>query len=208
VAHECTEERFLKDVSKHIMTVELDQGVHRSIRFRQPDTYNMSFRLTTYPGGLCFSGDMGTFVFERTEDMFAFFRQKPYKDEKVPINVGYWMEKCEAQDTRCDGMREFDPERLREQVRECWEEHFEDRQDSDEARECWEEIEREILGADPNLYRVHDALYGFKHGDFTFYDSWEWRLTRPTFRMIWCLYAISWGIQQYDAAKNATQATA
>lgn len=205
---ECTEAMFLKDVAEHQMTVELDQGVHRSIRFGRPDSGMMHFRLTTWPGHLAFSGDMGTFVFSRLADMFEFFRSKPYKDEKVPIKVGYWMEKCDAQDTHGDGMLEFDPERLRERCKECWEEHFEDRIESDEAKECWSEIESSVLGANPYLTRVHDALAEFDHEGFQFYDAWEWNLTRPTFRMMWCLYAISWGIQQYDAATAPTQATA
>lgn len=214
--HECTEERFLKDVASHKMTIELDQGVHRSIRFAEPGTYNMSYRLTTYPGGLCFSGDMGTFVFERLEDMFSFFHTRPTEKAKVPINIGYWMEKCEAQDTRGDGMREFDMNVVRERVKEVWEEHFDPEHgdldapglDSQEAKECWEAIEREVLGTDPNPVRVYDALNDFEHEGFTFQDAWEWHLTRPTFRMIWCLYAIAWGIQQYDAAKTPAQATA
>ena len=202
---QCTEEQFLADVAKHQMAIEHDDGVFRSLRFYEPGTQNMSFRLNTWPGALAFSGDMSTFVFERLEDMFQFFRQKPYKDEKIPINVGYWMEKCEAQDTRGDGMREFDPEGLRERCREYWEEHFEDDLESDEAKECWEEIESQVLGTDPNLVRAYDALTEFEHDGFVFQDAWEWRLTRPTFRMIWCLYAIAWGIQQYDAAKIATE---
>lgn len=199
----CNESVFLADVAQHQMAIELDHGVHRSIRFAKPGTGIMHFRLTTWPGHLAFSGDMGTFVFSRLADMFEFFRSpRGHEDEKVPINVGYWMGKCDAQDTHGDGMREFDPERLKEHCREAWEEHFEDRLESDEAKECWEEIERSVLGADPNLARVHDALSEFEHEGFQFYDAWEWHLTRPTFRMMWCLYAISWGIQQYDAAKE------
>lgn len=209
MAHrQCTEEGFLRDVALHTMRIEHDDGVFRCLKFYKPGTGILSFRLTTWPGFLAISGDMGTFVFWRTEDMFTFFRQKPYKDEKVPINVGYWMEKCEAENTRGSGMREFDPERLREQCRDAWKVHFLDvyadddtEPDSDEAKECWEEIERRVLGCDPNLVRVHDALADFKHGGFTFQDSWEWRLTRPTYHLIWCLYAIAWGIQRYDEAK-------
>ena len=204
---ECTEDRFLKDVAAHIMTIELDQGVHRSIRFGQPGTSCMHFRLTTWPGHLAFSGDMGTFVFERLADMFQFFRARPEDGEKVPINIGYWMEKCEAQDTRGAGMREFDMDRVKERVKEAHHEHFENLR-SQEARDCWEAIKDQILRCDPNEVRVYDALNDFEHEGFRFRDVWEWRMTRPTYRMIWCLYAISWGIQQYDAAKIPAQATA
>lgn len=209
MAHfECTEDRFLEDVANHKLKILKDDGVMRHLRFAQPDTYNMSFNLTTWPGALAFNGDMGTFVFERLEDMFQFFRARPEDGERVPINVGYWMEKCEAQDTRCEGMREFDPEGFREHCREYWSEHFEDRTESEEAKECWTEIEDRVLSVDPNEVRAYDALNEFEHEGFEFRDAWEWRLTRPTYRMLWCLYAICWGIQQYDAAKNLAQATA
>lgn len=205
--HPCTEGQFLKDVASHVMTIELDQGCHRSLQFGRPGTSCMYFRLTTWPGHLAFSGDMGTFVFSRLHDMFEFFRQEPYQDEKVSVNVGYWMEKCEAQDTRGEGMREFDPDLLKEHVKEAHHEHYENLR-SQEARDCWEAIKDEVLGCDPNLVRVYDALSEFEHEGFSFRDAWEWHLTRPTFRMMWCLYAISWGIQQYDTAKIPAQATA
>ena len=204
---QCTEERFLADVAKHVMTIELDQGAHRSIRFGRPGSSCMYFRLNTWPGHLAFSGDMGTFVFERLHDMFEFFRKHQSDKDLVPINPGYWMEKCEAQDARGEGMREFDPSLLKHYVKEAHHEHYENLR-SQEARDCWDAIKDEVLGCDPNLVRVHDALSDFRHGDFSFQDAWEWHLTRPTFRMLWCLYAISWGIQQYDAAKIPAQATA
>jgi len=202
---QCTEERFLKDVAKHVMTIEADNGVHRCLKFSAPGTWCMGFRLTTYPGGICFSGDMGSFVFERLCDMFDFFRTKPRTRhdgtyEELPINPGYWMEKCEAEDTHGKGMREFDPSLLKEQVKEAHHEHFENLR-SREARNCWEEIKDRVLGCDPDLTRIHDALQDFGFEGFEFHDSWEWSLTRPTFRMIWCLYAITWGVRQYDAAE-------
>ena len=197
----CTEERFLKDVAKHVMTIELDQECHRSIRFGIPGSSCMYFRLTTWPGHLAISGDMGTYVFDRLCDMFEFFRQKPYKDEKLSINLGYWMEKCEAADTHGEGLREFDPDLLKEHVKAAHHEHFENLR-SQEARDCWEEIKDQILGCDPNLIRVHDALHDFEFEGFAFQDAWEWHLTRPTFRYTWACYAIAWGIQQYDAAKT------
>ena len=84
-------ESFLKDVSKHTMVVELDQGNHRSIFFGQPGTSNQHFCINTWRGHLCISGDMGCFVFSRTDDMFSFFR-----DEVLIIHESYWGEKLQA----------------------------------------------------------------------------------------------------------------
>lgn len=74
MSDQCTEKRFLGDVAKHQMTILRDDGVNRHVRFKQPNSSNMFFDLITWPGCLCYTGDMGTYVFRRLEDMFEFFR--------------------------------------------------------------------------------------------------------------------------------------
>ena len=74
----CTEQSFLKDVAEHQMTVLRDDGVNRHVQFRRPGTICMGFELITWPGYLCYTGDMGTYVFRRLEDMFEFFRTDRY----------------------------------------------------------------------------------------------------------------------------------
>lgn len=86
-------EAFLKDVESHRMTVLSDSGVNRSLKFENPNCSNLHFFITTWPGHLCISGDMGTFVFARIHDMFLFF------DGKEPqANMDYWSEKLIAQE--------------------------------------------------------------------------------------------------------------
>jgi hypothetical protein len=82
-------ERFLSDVATHEMTVVADEGNVRHLLFKAPDTVTQYFNLTTWPDHLCISGDMGTYVFSRLEDMFDFFRENK-------INPGYWHEKVKA----------------------------------------------------------------------------------------------------------------
>ena len=72
--HECTEQRFLDDVKNHQISIIKDDGLHRFIRFKRPDSTSYWFDLITWPEFLCISGDCGTYVFSRTEDMFKFFR--------------------------------------------------------------------------------------------------------------------------------------
>lgn len=194
-----TQDRFLKDVAEHKLAIEQDQGVFRHIRFAKPGSYCMSFMLTTWPGHLAITGDMGTFVFSRLRDMFEFFRSKPEGREKLYINLSYWAEKCEAQDNRGRGIREYDQEVLRRYARDEWENHFEERQDSPEALECWNEIQDEVLCAD-TMHDAHLALRDFDSHGFRFDDAWEWNLESYTCTFEWCCYAIAWGIQQYDAA--------
>ena len=88
-----TLEIFLEDVASHQLTVNLDQDVYRDITIKKPNDVHMHYNITTRPGFLMFSGDMGDFIFERTNDMFGFFRSE---DEKYYINPGYWGEKVQA----------------------------------------------------------------------------------------------------------------
>jgi len=93
-----TEERFLRDVEKHEMKILLDDGIYRNVVFKNPDDSCFWFGLQTWPNNLCFYGDMGTFVFARLADMFAFFRDINGEGPLRP-NVQYWSEKIMATDT-------------------------------------------------------------------------------------------------------------
>ncbi|WP_026300935.1 hypothetical protein, partial [Thioalkalivibrio sp. ALE23] len=77
-------ENLVKDVIKrlaaHQITIEKDEGEYRSIRFSAPNTVINSFTLTTWPGYIAISGDLGTYVFCRLPDMFEFFRQGAHGD--------------------------------------------------------------------------------------------------------------------------------
>jgi hypothetical protein len=82
-------------VKDHVMEIMHDDGIYRHVVFKRPNTGCMSYSLTTTPGRLIYAGDMGCFVFERTRDMFSFFRAD--KHEREP-NFGYWHEKLVAID--------------------------------------------------------------------------------------------------------------
>lgn len=188
-----TEESFLKDVSKHVLTVLHDDGVHRHRSFSQPDSSNMYFSIVTYPHFLVYSGDMGCYVFSRINDMFQFFRGK--QEGPLRINEGYWAEKLEATD-RPDGHREFDPASFKEYVVE-WLNELEANQ------ELRERVDDEILGCvDDGEIRARDALVGFEYeGRRPFQDSWDHNFDEYTHRFVWCCYALAWGIRQYDSLK-------
>jgi hypothetical protein len=205
-----------------------DNGMFRCLRFDKGGSFNMHFNLTTWPGYLCISGDMGCFVFSRLDDMFDFFRTEPRKlhdgtQRTLPINPSYWGEKAQAVNPT-NGMKVFDMDRFRECVKEDFDAHFlgaddefEDADDSDEAKvahleakaECWEAIEREVLELDwETLEGAHRAAHDFEHEGFSFQDFYEHDMTAYAYHFIWCLYAITWGIRQYDASKAPAQAEA
>lgn len=91
------ESRFPGDIATHQMTVKRNDGIYRHLRFGQPGTGTMAFSLTTWPGYLAYTGDMGDYMFCRLDDMFQFFRT-----DRQP-NYGYWAEKVVAMDKQ-DGI--------------------------------------------------------------------------------------------------------
>jgi hypothetical protein len=99
---------FLRDVDAHVMHIKQDEGVFRHIRFSQGGSSVYHFDITTWPGYLCISGDMGCFVFARTADMFTFFRGDR-------INPQYWAEKIQATNNR-SGHRSFSIDLLKQAV--------------------------------------------------------------------------------------------
>lgn len=187
--HPCSQDRFLNDVQHLEMTILRDEDVHRHVRFKQPGTTTYMFDLITWPGHLCYSGDMGTYVFSRIEDMFAFFRNAPRDCLKgsLYINPGYWSEKVLAADKHGkieEYVEEIARRRLLAELREGVEDKAERREIYDAVSVC--------------LDNEHDAREVFAEH---FSDSWEWDLSDFTYSFIWCCYALTWGIQQYDAAK-------
>lgn len=228
-----TSEQFLNDVKDHKLSIIRDDGVYRHIRLAEPGTSCMHFDLITWPGYLCYTGDMGTYVFTRTQDMFCFFRG----DGKLRINLGYWSEKLVAVDGRSKGgsAKEFSEEKFRaviNQYRVDWiRSHSEGRQSlqgdrrdlltKDERRELWESVEDRVFGAldDYGEHGASMAAYEFSYiprrpgqqvprRSWQFTDLFEHDFTEYTFHFVWCCYALAWGIQQYDAMKEAASVPA
>lgn len=215
--YSCTEDRFLKDVEQHIMTVLRDDGVHRHIRFKGPQCSAYWFDLITWPGTLCIDGDCGTYVFRRMEDMFEFFRidRDWLRDgATLSINPGYWGEKLQA--TANGGFKEFSEDSFRENVKRFFDDWVESNQPDDDCdadilkefnlqkHHLWEEIDDEVLsyiedGAHACYQRVYDFTSETVPG-FAFNDFWEVSSDEYTFHFIWCCYAITWGVNAYDDA--------
>jgi hypothetical protein len=231
--YQCTEDRFLKDAGSHAMTVIRDDGIHRHLEFRKPSPAGSEywFQLITYPGELVITGDMGTYVFRRLEDMFEFFRinRKDWSFNKdgLSINPSYWSEKLQA--TPAKGFEEFSGESFRTNVKEAFDNWVESnkpyadddcedctkeqREAFDEAKaKLWESLSDDVLlcTKDGDV-RAFDAASDFqwKEADwrFSLEDCWEWHCNEYTFHFIWCCYAIAWGIKTYDESKTTNQAT-
>lgn len=183
--------RFIRDVRDHQMTIELDQGVHRSIKFGRTGSSNMHFRLNTWPGHLAISGDMGSYVFSRTADMFTFFRDA---DMACKINPQYWAEKADAVD-RQGGAKRFCLDKLAGAVREHaqeWEVRLGD------AVKINAEVEDLATTEFSNEHEAYEAIRDFEASDGNGFTDFERSLRDWDFGYLWLCYAIVWGIKKYD----------
>lgn len=218
-----TESAFLKDVENHVMEVLHEDGLHRHLRFRDPGTMCMHFDLVTWPGYLCYTGDMGTYVFTRLADMFEFFRtDRAYAlrtGRRLGVNLSYWSEKLEAVigSRRGGSAEEFDPAKFRKVVNEYrlnWiRGDGRDLLTKEERRELWESVDSDVLqriedGEQLAYAAAHD--FGWKPQRYprwsgrswSFDDLWEHNFNDYTRRFRWCCFALAWGIEIYDRSKE------
>jgi len=213
--HQCEEQQFLKDISSHEMTIIRNDDVDRHIRFSRPGSSCYRFDLITWSGHLCITGDCGTYVFQRIHDMFEFFRMDKHDfnhrpDRLLNINPSYCGEKLLSIGTNA-GYKEFDDELFKKEVREYFDEWKDScSKPSHEIAELWEEIESQVLNCVcDGEHEAYRAVYYFEHDGFQFQDFFDGGGTeRYTFHYLWCLYAIVWGIQQFDAAEKENSKSA
>lgn len=185
-------EEFLNHVKNHQMIIKNDSGVHRHLLFKQPNTIDRYFNITTWDGHLCISGDMGTYVFRRLTDMFYFFRGEG-------INLGYWSEKLEA--GKC---KEYSPEKARAALDQEFE-NWLDYRGKDASKGFIENEKSELDNIDTDDY--HEFVEAVRNwcpnkGGVQLDDFWEHDLYEYTYHFTWCCHAIVWAIEQYDKHKE------
>lgn len=197
-------ERFPGDVAKHELVVQLDQGVYRHLTCREPGTSVHAFNVTTWPGYLAITGDMGAFVFSRLHDMFEFFGM-----DEGRVSLSYWAEKLVATGKYGGGEKEFSPDLFRRTVRERFAEWLrEHRHDFTyrELREVRDEFHDTVLpAADEGEHEARRAVNNLSFGRReVISDFWDYSLTEYTYHFVWCCHAIVWAIRQYRTFKAAT----
>lgn len=186
---EKVKQAFLKDVSNFEIKILRDDNLYRHIRCGHKNgSSNHRFWITTWPGYLAITGDMGDFLFSRIEDMFIFFR-----DPHMRINPSYWDEKVKATSVFGDGTKKFSVEKFREAV-------LNDARENLGVNDLNQNIMKEL---DPLLsleteYECIHAIQSFYSEKVAFYDFWEHDTKEWTFHFIWLCYAIVWTINEYD----------
>ena len=197
---------FKRDIRKHKLTVNLDNGLYRDITIQKPGSRNMQYHITTRPGFLMFTGDMGCFVFERSTDMFDFFRQNDLKT----INPGYWAEKLEGHDSR-NGHKEVDHEKIRNALKSDLKDFLANMDRSDPE---YRQNRADAIGAVDNFCRYTEEDFYIHEiqnwdadcaGGFELVDFWEHSTESHTFHYLWCCYAIVYAIHLYDRYKQKEQ---
>jgi hypothetical protein len=198
------------------MAVELNNGIYRRVVFkRRENAWLHRFELVTWPGALCIRGDVGTYVFSRLNDMFEFFRS-PMKegDERLYIDANYWAEKLIASDCngrRGDGVMRYDSDLFCDYVKRRYVEHVRARMHGkpDERRALRSALEDDVLSmADEGEDAARRAADDFECEGFRLTDFWEVELRDYTTQFIWALYAIAWGIREFDKVQASTDAVA
>lgn len=199
---------FLRDVATHELTIIRNDGLYRHLRFKRPDTSSMYFDLITWPGHLCYTGDMGTYVFSRISDMLEFFRRDCA--DQLPINPGYWSEKVLGVDggRHAGCVFEYDHDKYLAVVNEYLDDWLEDLSE-EHQEELKEAVQDEVLRlADDhdehgNYARAYEFSAKVDGKNYQFTDFFERSMRRFTDRYLWCCRALVWGIGLYDAALPA-----
>jgi len=197
VNREKVKECFLKDTAKHSMVIEKDDGVFRHIVFSNNGSSVYKFRLTTFPGYLVVSGDMGEWIFSRIYDMFNFFGDSK---EKLSINPSYWSEKLDASK---DGYSEFSERMFSYTVNRDVKEYINENDvDDDKMKEIKEELE--FMIGDANEYNCYEKMHEFDYNlDLSIFQySFEYSFKEYTHHYLWACFAVVWGINKYNESKE------
>lgn len=199
-------QRFLNDTKGHTMDIRHDDGVYRDIVFSRNGSSMFLFSLATTPGTLLYTGDMGTFVFRRTQDMFQFFHHPSQNAPRHP-DFSYWHEKLEAADKHdgsCSDSKEILFERLREFISDDPDDDM-DRSTKVEIKSFIDDLESRSEDMHfVEIYREADQFYIGPNTspDFHFSDLWDYNYKAFTDRFIWACYAIQWGVAKYFSHKQ------
>lgn len=166
----------------HRIQVLRADGLYRHYRCRNSGSCIDGFDIVTWPGSLCYTGDMGDFLFQRTDDMVAFMG-------RACRSPSYAAEKCVASghERVLGGVYEFRREVLVELLDEAREEQRGSRHperdldaELDEILEAYDECQ-----SPDDAYRaIHESRL-WDGSDFPSCETF-------TFRFLWCLRAIGW----------------
>lgn len=192
---------FLRDTRDHRLTIHQNEGVYRHMTMARPGSSVCHFNVTTFPGYLVFTGDMGCFTFSRTNDMFGFMDiGDRWNDARPSIDYHYWSEKCRAEDTNSSGREEFDSHAFTTAVRTLLREHMSDKDMPLSDRKTIVDDARFNVLQDFGDYT--EATEAARHwrcpitGEHPLYDAWDYGpFLKPSYSFRWACWAIAYTIR-------------
>lgn len=183
VSEKRVKERIANDLAQHTVTVRRADGLYRHWRCQKPGSWNMGFDIITWPGSLCYTGDMGDYLFQRTVDMVSFMRDSC-------MSYSYAAEKCVAHDGR---LKEWREERFEEVLAERLAQGVEYtvyRYDGSRIKRVQDAIDeiREAYGIYDSRHDAEKAMYESGLWDGADMPNCE----DYSFHFLWCLHALKW----------------
>lgn len=171
--------RFDEDIKKHVITMKHDDGLYKHYLCQRPNDCFEWFEIITWPGKLCISGDMGSFLFARTENMVNFMSDHIR-------SRSYIAEKCIAHENK---IREFKKDIFYEQLDEL----IKDKQSNETTYEEMNEIQEKIDEIKES-FSYYESEYD---AEKAMYESELFSDELPdckyfTYHFLWCLHAIEW----------------
>jgi len=199
------EQSFIADTKDHIMTILSDDGgVNRRIMFSNNGSSVYQYTIHTWTGHLMVTGDMGTYVFKRIDDMFDFFDTQ---SSNYKINTGYWAEKLIAINSNCGqdaSIKKYIPALFETMIKECFDDWVEGYDVSNEDKtKAWKSVQEDVLCHAEDEYTACMEAYNFSYKGLNFYDESFDSCKEYTYHYVWILYAIVDGINQYIEGTHA-----
>ncbi|MGE4425034.1 MAG: hypothetical protein AB7G37_01115 [Solirubrobacteraceae bacterium] len=203
---ELARRQFDQSTANHEMRVLHEDGVYRHVRFAQPGRHSWSYLydLVTWPGHLSISGDLESYTFRRTTDMFTFFNE-PTLDR---INPHYWGEKLVAPRGR-DAVRVYVPElveaRLNEWVADQAEHYDCEGEELASLRDAVRDLVRWNSDIEWSEDAARSAIRDFEHRGRSIYDPSEWSFRDWDHHFLTACWAIKRGVERYWAHIGGSQ---
>lgn len=171
----------VKNFAEHKIEQRLSQGMYRSWRCAKADSCEFAFEITTLPGTLLVTGDIGELIVQRTEDMLAWAERAVYSIDyfagKVPhaLPTTQW-----CPDVAWEWLEELAAEEVEEE-----EDKAERVEKIADLRSCLED------GSDAFFRELSDSrlIDGCDYPDLT---NW-------TSNFLWCREAVIWFIERKEA---------
>lgn len=165
-----------KALAEHVITERMRSGVYRSWRCQKPGTWTYGFDITTYPGTIVITGDIGDLIVQRVYDMLPWCRSSvndaQYFASKVPHAIQ---------------TKEFSDNELRRWIKD----ELKDKETKAEHKKILKEA---VLHLDDSHGSEwwHERLYDVWIGN----DPPGWKDYTRNF--LWCRDAIRWFVMKHD----------